>query len=1057
MPLLCTDTIDTRKTTSASSFSSCFSTVGKLISCTTWSPWQLDQLKVEINTSTRTRDNRNLHGRQLTRRLLNKVRSNDKMSKRMLPRSAYSVPGEADVHPKDDGVLCDEKPPQREDDLTIASEAQHDVFHKGVHLGSHAIQDEENTLTSSLSQVGVPRSHLSLNMVDEVSTGRGEVLRENNIGLPAPERTKTTSFDEEVSSSNGEDVSSEESCLDREVRRLKVLRSYLGVWEGDHRNRFERLTALAGRIFGTQMAMVTVADMDKQYCISSRGADDASIRKSPFCSHAILDDSDILLVLDAARDSRFSCDPQVIGKPNIRFYAGAPLVCSEGYRLGTLCVMDSKPRTVEVSLEEKQSLVDLATVAMETLSDLRERQLVSFRDPTQQIACTAHDLLTPLTGIALSISLLKEDEGLQSKLTDQQRDMIETASNCSTVMNNICHKTMDIFRDQGRAKSQTQAHNSKSKQGSHTVQVSSLVKNLNSVMEPFPKQVPIVMSVDPLVPSEFVGDEMKIFRSATNYLTNACAKTDSGFIRFHIFTRPSDDFYDEEIVFQCEDTGPGVDVAKYPYLFKHEKDYPEQLLMASEGSNFKKNAPGSFRARVKSAGLGLYSVATQISSLGGRYGYHPRSAVSKTQQELDTNTSNSGSLFWFSIPLVVPEVARNTVDPKELNNQSLFHVPMAVPMATPSPSDSIKQLKDTTEILDGVKRRDMNMLAPELSKMPMAATVEIGDENNSNNTSKPHLWDRKRNVPPHEDKVGTLLSHGGDTVTKLDYRALVIEDSVVVRKILVRVLVKLGFEVTEANNGMEGLKQLKYSLFHLVLCDFLMPVMDGMDCVQQYRQWEAINRPHFRQYIVGISAHASEKDMEQGLRIGMDKFRFKPVSFKDLTDLQNSEHFQQNREQLQAMRRTIEPAKRQKVDLTRERTMPTLLDKRACLVIEANDCLSTLAEAASVSIGWNVVSTNSQANAMLLLQKRNWDAIFVDDDSGYNHCVTLFREWEMTHRVNRQKNIILISSNFVPPQNVLASFQVPTGFDGALGKPLKESDLQIFFEKASTGCAIVLR
>jgi CheY-like chemotaxis protein len=991
---------------------------------------------------------------------MNKSRLNDKMSKRILPRSVYSslddaIPSDLTHGMGNGAALFDDEPQQQENDDLKKALAPVDVMAEGVHLARRypVHDDDENTITSSIFQEGVTESRDSIKIVDTISSGSRDMLKAGNIELSAPARPKTTSLDEEVSSSNGEDISLEESSLDREVRRLKVLRSYLGVWQGDHRNRFERLAALASRIFGTQMAMVTVVDLDKQYCISSRGADLASIRKSPFCSHSILDDSDILLVLDAARDDRFSCDPQVIGEPNIRFYAGAPLVCSEGYRLGTLCVMDSKPRRGQVSLEEKQSLVDLATVAMETLDDLREKQLVSFRDPTQQIACTAHDLLTPLTGIALSISLLKEDKGLESKLTDQQRDMIETASNCSTVMNNICNKTMDIFRDQGRAKSQNQAYNSKSKKGSKIVQVSSLVKNLNTVMEPFPKQVPIIIQVDPHVPLEFIGDEMKIFRSATNYLTNACAKTDTGFIRFKVFIRPSDDFFDEEIVFECEDTGPGVDSVKYPYLFKDEKDYPEQLLVLSEGSNFKKNAPGSFKARVKSAGLGLQSVATQISSLGGRYGYHPRSALTKNQDEADTSTSNSGSLFWFSIPMIVPEEVSSVVDPQQVNNLSLFHLPMA----TPSPSDSIKQLKDTTEIFHGVKKPSMNVLVPELSKRAMPTTVSIDDEKNGSKTSQYESCDHKRKASAHEDKIDTLVRRNCDIATKAAYRALVIEDSVVVRKILVRVLVKLGFEVTEAVNGMEGLKELKDSLFHLVLCDFLMPVMDGMDCVQQYRRWEALSRPDFRQYIVGISAHASEKDTEQGLKIGMDEFRSKPVSFKDLADLKNSERFQQISERLEAIPGTLEPAKRQRVDLKMEHAMTTLLNNRACLVIEANDCLSALAEAASFSIGWNVVSTNNQVNAMHLLQKRNWDAIFVDDDSGYNHCVTLFREWETTHRVNRQKNIILISSNFVSPQSGLNSFQVPTGFDGALGKPVKVSDLQMFFEKASTGCAIVLR
>ena len=74
-------------------------------------------------------------------------------------------------------------------------------------------------------------------------------------------------------------------------------------------------------------------------------------------------------------------------------------------------------------------------------------------------------------------------------------------------------------------------------------------------------------------------------------------------------------------------------------------------------------------------------------------------------------------------------------------------------------------------------------------------------------------------------------------------RALVIDDSVVIRKSLSRALSKLGFDVATAVNGLEGLKDLQSNVYDVVFCDFLMPVMDGLDCVQQYRDWEAIHRP----------------------------------------------------------------------------------------------------------------------------------------------------------------------------------------------------------------------
>ena len=77
--------------------------------------------------------------------------------------------------------------------------------------------------------------------------------------------------------------------------------------------------------------------------------------------------------------------------------------------------------------------------------------------------------------------------------------------------------------------------------------------------------------------------------------------------------------------------------------------------------------------------------------------------------------------------------------------------------------------------------------------------------------------------------------------------ALVIDDSKTIRKVIERALKNFGFYVVQAENGLQGLEEMKTTVFDIVLCDFLMPIMDGMDCVQQYRQWEKGNRAWFEQ------------------------------------------------------------------------------------------------------------------------------------------------------------------------------------------------------------------
>jgi CheY-like chemotaxis protein/GAF domain-containing protein len=860
-------------------------------------------------------------------------------------------------------------------------------------------------------------------------------------------------------STTSSEESSQTSPLDQEVRRLKVLKSYLQVLESEHGNTFERLTALASRIFRAPMALVTMADLDKQYCISSRGLLAEPTRKSPFCSHIVLSESDILVVPDASLDKRFANDSEVAGYPHTRFYAGAPLVCPEGYKLGVLSVMDTEPRSSEPSLDEKQSLMELAAMAMEALTDLKMKKCSALSDPAQQIACTAHDLLTPLTGIALSLSLLKEDESLRRKLSEQQKDMIETAANCSAVMNSICQRTMDVFfQNQGRQRSiSVSAAATPSQQlkpqkiGPTTVRVSDIVKNLNVVMEPFPKQVPLIIAVGPEVPPEFVSDDMKIFRSATNFLTNACAKTESGSIQLRIFVRKNAN-QEQELVFECTDTGPGVDPAKYAYLFKPVGEESDPLRVDRSRTMLEGVPAAVGRPAMTNFGLGLYSVATQVSSIGGKYGFRPRDQTDDGSPPRNQHGEKlTGSVFWFCFPLVLPQ-------------------PPASEMI--SNRENASRRGDQKRELEHAKagRGKMSrMLGTKLTPRSPGVGAIYGSEAHESPLPQTYSKLGKKTLST-EDVLAALNSRQKETLKeslesmkdavrgkrlhpvvsgRRKQHALVIEDSLVVRKTIARALTQLGFEVTQAVNGMEGLKELQAYLFDLVLCDFLMPVMDGLDCIQQYRQWEAVNRPYFRQYIVGISAHASEKDAEQGLKVGMDEFRPKPITYKQLTNLKNGNEFNRVSVELDNLEHEIESLKRRKVDPAPS-PHPLEADQKVCLIVAGSSAISKLAELATNNTSWKVVFVTDGVSALGLLKMRNWDAVLVDDELTSSRCMAIFREWEKTHRVNRQNNVILLSGNYIPSgQDGSSSFQVPTAFDDALGKPIQLTALKALLEKAA--------
>jgi PAS domain S-box-containing protein len=159
-----------------------------------------------------------------------------------------------------------------------------------------------------------------------------------------------------------------------ESRRLEAVRAFGGLDTPDE-ERFDRITRVAAAALHAPIATLTLIDAERQWFKSCVGLD---ARETPrdisFCGHAILSD-DALVVADALDDERFFDNPLVTGPPHIRFYAGHPLWAPGGERIGTLCVIDHRPR--ELGDADRVLLRDLAAWAQEELGQVAVDDLLA--------------------------------------------------------------------------------------------------------------------------------------------------------------------------------------------------------------------------------------------------------------------------------------------------------------------------------------------------------------------------------------------------------------------------------------------------------------------------------------------------------------------------------------------------------------------------------------------------------------------------------------------------------------------------------------------------------
>ena len=232
---------------------------------------------------------------------------------------------------------------------------------------------------------------------------------------------------------------------DNESERLNALKEYRILGTKPEQT-YDDITKIASTVCSAPIALLSLVDSDRQWFKSKVGVEiEETPRDWSFCSHAI-HSSKPLIVSDATQDPRFADNPLVCGDPQIRLYAGFPLQTRESVRVGTLCVIDRKPR----------QLSDQETEVMQALA----RQVVAFLELRKKSIhliesfCT-HNEKRKMISTCSYCRKAQDNDGAWlhlDKYLSKRTNLTFTHGICDACIEQHFPEVLDAWRSEGRAK-----------------------------------------------------------------------------------------------------------------------------------------------------------------------------------------------------------------------------------------------------------------------------------------------------------------------------------------------------------------------------------------------------------------------------------------------------------------------------------------------------------------------------------------------------------------------------------------------------------------------------
>ena len=243
-----------------------------------------------------------------------------------------------------------------------------------------------------------------------------------------------------------------QSATSLELDRIKTLRSY-EILDSEPELAYDSLISIAAAICQTPVSLISLVDVDRCWFKANLGLDGMceAPREIAFAKYVLEDPTEPFIVEDAQQDERFREGPLANGKPPMRFYCGTPIVNPEGFVLGSLCVIDHKPRRLD-----RRQIDALKTLAQQIMSNFELRRSMREVDKLNEKLkhayegmesfsySVSHDLKAPLRAIEGYAYIMEEDFGEQ--LDPDARDILSRMVGSTQKMRNLVDGILDLSR-----------------------------------------------------------------------------------------------------------------------------------------------------------------------------------------------------------------------------------------------------------------------------------------------------------------------------------------------------------------------------------------------------------------------------------------------------------------------------------------------------------------------------------------------------------------------------------------------------------------------------------